>query len=90
MERLEGHGDPSCVVIDEVAGALIAFFMLPFSWSVTLTTFFLYRAFDMFKIFPINKIEKLGGSVGIMGDDLLAGFYTNLIIHLAIRVTGAT
>lgn len=85
MEAMMGRKDPGCVVIDEVAGILIAFFMLPLSIPVVLTAFFLFRAFDMFKIFPVNKLEHLDGSVGIMTDDLVAGIYTNIIMHLAIR-----
>jgi len=88
MEKNEGHRDPSCVVIDEVAGALVAFFLLPFRWPVILTTFFLYRALDMFKICGIAKIEKRAGSLGIMGDDLLAGLYTNVIMQVALRLAG--
>lgn len=88
MEDLQGQKDPSCVVIDEVAGAFIAFFLLPFKWPIILTAFFLYRAFDMFKVYPLNKIEDLGGAVGIMGDDLMAGLYTNIIMHIALRWAG--
>jgi len=49
------------------------------------TAFFLFRAFDMFKIFPGNKLEGLKGSAGIMLDDLVAGVYTNIVMQLALR-----
>jgi phosphatidylglycerophosphatase A len=87
-EKFLGQEDPSCIVIDEVAGVLIAFFMLPLTWPVILTTFFLFRAFDMFKIYPVNKFEEYGGSLGIMMDDLFAGFYTNIIMQIAVRWAG--
>lgn len=87
-ERMIGRKDPSCIVIDEVAGALIAFFMLPLTPAVLVTAFFLFRAFDMFKIYPANKFEDIHGSVGIMTDDLFAGLYTNLTMQLAIRLSG--
>lgn len=87
-ERFLGQKDPSCIVIDEVAGVLIAFFMLPLTWPIILTTFFLFRAFDMFKIYPVNKFEEYGGSAGIMMDDLFAGFYTNIIMQIAVRWAG--
>ena len=48
MEEITRKKDPSCVVIDEVAGAMIALWMLPMNWPVVLTAFFLFRAFDMF------------------------------------------
>jgi phosphatidylglycerophosphatase A len=84
MEEIEGQKDPSCVVIDEVAGVMIAFFMLPMTWPVMLTAFFLFRAFDMFKIYPVNKFEPMHGGTGIMLDDLFAGLYTNLVMRAAL------
>lgn len=88
VEKQLNKKDPCCVVIDEVAGIMVSFFLLPVSWPVIFTTFFLFRAFDMFKIYPVNKIEKLGGGIGIMFDDVMAGVYTNVIMHIAIRVVG--
>ncbi len=84
MEKIAQKKDPSCIVIDEVAGSFIAFFMLPLDLSVWMTAFFLFRAFDMFKIYPVNKLENLRGGVGVMCDDLLAGLYTNVTMHLAL------
>lgn len=88
VEKLLGQKDPSCIVIDEVSGVLLAFFTLPLTPAVIVTTFFLFRAFDMFKIYPVNRFEKLPGAVGIMADDLWAGFYTNITMQLAIRWAG--
>jgi len=88
MEELANEKDPSCVVIDEVAGIMIAFFLLPISVPIVIVTFFLFRAFDMFKIYPVNKFEEIEGGAGIMMDDVFAGFYTNVIMHIAIRLVG--
>lgn len=88
MEQIAGEKDPSCIVIDEVSGALIAFFMLPLSWPVFMTTFFVFRAFDMWKIYPADVFERRHGGVGVMMDDIVAGIYTNLIMQIAIRVAG--
>lgn len=88
MEKIAQQKDPSCIVIDEVAGSFIAFFMLPLNIPVWITAFFLFRAFDMFKIYPINKLENLRGGVGVMSDDLLAGLYTNVTMHLALTWLG--
>jgi phosphatidylglycerophosphatase A len=85
LEKQTGAKDPGCVVIDEVCGMLISCFMLPLSWPVLITAYFLFRAFDMFKIYPAYKLEKLPGSVGIMMDDIVAGIYTNVIMHIALR-----
>ena len=42
----------------------------------------------MFKIYPVNRFEELPGAVGIMADDLWAGFYTNITMQLALRWAG--
>lgn len=88
MEKLVGKKDPGCVVIDEASGIMISFFLLPFTWPVVWATFFLFRAFDMFKIYPADKFEKAGGGKGIMMDDIMAGIYTNLTMQIAIRWAG--
>lgn len=85
-ENLVGKKDPTCIVIDEVAGTMIAFYMLPATPAVFWTAFFLFRAFDMFKIYPANKLEGLPGSRGIMLDDILAGVYTNIVMQVALRL----
>ncbi|MCK5579938.1 MAG: phosphatidylglycerophosphatase A [Candidatus Omnitrophica bacterium] len=88
MEKLVGKKDPGCVVIDEVSGVMIAFIGLPYTPAVVWTAFFLFRAFDMFKVYPANKFEKMGGGTGIMMDDIMAGIYTCLFMHIAIRLAG--
>jgi len=88
MEDILGEKDPGCVVIDEVSGILIAFFMLPLTWSTFWAAFFLFRAFDMFKIYPAGQFEKIGGSQGIMMDDIVAGIYTFVVMQIAVRLVG--
>lgn len=80
--------DPGLVVIDEVVGILIAMAGISFNWPVAICGFFLFRAFDMFKIYPINKLEQIPGGLGIMLDDCLAGVYTNIVLAIAIRWSG--
>ena len=89
MEELAGQKDPGCIVIDEAAGIMISFFMLPWTPSVVWTAFFLFRAFDMFKIYPVNRLEEFKGGVGVMLDDIFAGIYTNLTMHIALKLIGA-
>lgn len=84
VEKIFNKKDPSCVVIDEVSGAMIAVFMLPVTPSIMITAFFLFRAFDMFKIYPMNKLEEMHGGVGIMMDDVVAGLYANLTMQAAL------
>ena len=82
--------DPGIIVIDEVVGIMISLIGLPLTWPIVIIGFFLFRAFDMFKIYPINRLEALPGGWGIMLDDVMAGIYTNIILHLAIRYAGLT
>lgn len=88
MEKIAGRKDPSCIVIDEVSGMLIALLGLPAQPAIVITAFFLFRAFDMFKIYPASRFEKLPGGVGIMTDDVVAGLYTNLILVSALKLSG--
>jgi len=67
---------------------MIAFFLLPVTPVVIITAFFLFRAFDMFKIYPVNKFEQMEGSTGVMMDDIIAGLYTNIVMQFAIRGAG--
>jgi len=88
MEEILDQKDPGCIVIDEVAGIMLAFFLLPLTPAVVVTAFFLFRAFDMFKIYPVNKFEQLESSTGVMTDDIIAGVYTNIVMQVAIRWAG--
>jgi phosphatidylglycerophosphatase A len=80
--RNTGIEDPSFVVIDEVAGQMLTFLCLPVNtWNLFLG-FVVFRIFDIWKPYPIRKLESLKGGVGIMADDLLAGIYGNLLLQL--------
>jgi phosphatidylglycerophosphatase A len=88
LEKQLGQKDPGIVVIDEVVGVMIALWGLPLIWPVMICGFFLFRAFDMFKIYPINKLEAHPGGWGIMLDDCMAGVYTNIVLRIALRCAG--
>jgi len=88
MEKILNRKDPGCIVIDEVAGIMVALFLVPLNFTVIIIAFFLFRAFDMFKIYPVNKFEQLEGAAGVMMDDLIAGIYTNLVMQVAARWAG--
>ena len=88
MEKKLNQKDPGVVVIDEVVGVMIALWGLPLIGPVMICGFFLFRAFDMFKIYPINKLESISGGWGIMLDDCMAGVYTNIVLRVALLVVG--
>ena len=77
-----GIEDPSFVVIDEAAGQLLTFLFLPVNAFNLILGFAAFRLFDIWKPFPIRKLESLRKGVGIMADDLLAGVYANLVLRL--------
>jgi phosphatidylglycerophosphatase A len=56
-----------------------------FPWKFLLTGFILFRLFDIWKPFPIRKLEKLPGGWGIMADDWLAGIYAAILLRLALH-----
>lgn len=79
--RIAGAEDPSFIVIDEVAGQLVTFLFLPVNAFNLILGIVAFRLFDIWKPFPIRKLESLGGGAGIMADDLLAGVYGNLLLQ---------
>ena len=81
-----GDEDPSKVVIDEVAGQLLAVAPLPLEIGWMLAAFILFRLFDVVKPFGIRRLEQLGNGVGIMLDDLAAGLATAILLT-AVYVT---
>jgi phosphatidylglycerophosphatase A len=81
-EKMAAEDDPRQIVIDEVAGLLVALFLVPLSWLNLFLGFALFRVFDIRKPFPLRRAEKLGGGLGIVLDDLLAGVYANLALRL--------
>ena len=83
VSRNLGREDPGVVVIDEIAGQLVAFLFLPVNAVNLIAGVCLFRLFDIWKPFPIRRLESLPNGVGIMSDDLLAGVYANLILQLA-------
>ena len=84
-ERALGHGkDPGAIVIDEVAGMVLAVLAVPPTLLIVAVAFFLFRVFDVIKPYPANRLEKFHGGFGIMADDAMAGIYANLALRLLI------
>jgi phosphatidylglycerophosphatase A len=82
IARRTGVDDPSFIVIDEAAGQLLTFIFIPVTGMNIIFGVVLFRTFDIWKPFPIRKLENLGGGTGIMADDLLAGVYGNLLLQI--------
>lgn len=77
-----GEKDPSCIVLDEVAGLAVTLMLFPLTWKVLCWAFVLFRLFDIVKPWPVRFFDrKIGGGAGIVLDDIAAG----LIAHLVLR-----
>jgi phosphatidylglycerophosphatase A len=92
-----GASDPGPIVIDEVAGQwltyLVALPFLPLPSSNDLAIFaaagfLLFRFFDVVKPWPIRACEKLPGGIGIVADDLAAGYFAAFTLLIGWKIFG--
>ena len=87
-EKIFQKKDDPSIVIDEIAGFLVAITWIPWNWSNVGIGFILFRFFDIIKPFPSRWIEKnLPGGWGITLDDIVAGIYANIILRGIIHWT---
>jgi phosphatidylglycerophosphatase A len=85
VARASGLKDPQFVVIDEVAGQLIALIAVPLEWKTLVAGFILFRGFDIVKPPPVRQLEALPEGAGIVLDDVAAGLYAFVVMHLLLR-----
>ena len=83
--RASGLKDPQFVVIDEVAGQLVALIAVPLAWKTFLAGLILFRVFDILKPPPVRQLERLPEGIGIVVDDLGAGIYALVVMHLLLH-----
>ncbi len=87
--------DPSEFVLDEVAGQFVALVAVTPTvlalapWKVALAAFLLFRFFDIVKPFPAGRLERLRGGPGIVLDDIVAGAYAAVGVHLWFHYVAA-
>jgi len=81
-ERLYGKIDDQRIVIDEIAGFQVAMLPVAVTGLHLLLAFVLFRIFDIWKPFPLNRLQELPGGWGVVADDLGAGVYGGLILFL--------
>ena len=79
--------DNNKVVIDEVAGMMIALLSVPVSINNAIVAFILFRFFDIVKPLGIRRLEKLPSGLGVMADDFVAGLYSLIILKVFIAIT---
>jgi len=84
--HMESGDDPGEIVVDEVAGQWLTLSVLFPTWQSYLVGFILFRAFDIFKPWPVSVADsKIKGGFGVMFDDMLAGMYP-VLVYLLILV----
>jgi phosphatidylglycerophosphatase A len=85
VARGAGIKDPQFVVIDEVAGQLVALIAVPLAWKSFLAGFILFRVFDILKPPPVRQLEALPEGTGIVLDDVGASLYALGFMHLFLH-----
>ncbi len=83
FEKVYGK-DPAECTIDEVVGMWISLLLLPKKLYISIFVFAIWRAFDIIKPPPARQAEKLNGGLGIMMDDIIAGFYSAIFVHIIL------
>jgi len=78
--------DPSAAVIDEVLGMTLTMMAAPITLETLTIGFVLFRVFDVLKVWPGRRLERMHGGWGIMMDDVLAGVYAALGLQAILWV----
>jgi phosphatidylglycerophosphatase A len=84
VARRKALEDPQVVVVDEVVGQWIALAgATTLNWKSLTAGFVLFRLFDIWKPWPVSRLEDLHGGLGIVADDAMAGFYAAVVLFIA-------
>ena len=82
------HDHPG-IVLDEIAGFLVTMTALPFEWPWIIVGFVAFRLLDIAKPWPISLADRrVGGGLGIMLDDMIAGVLACAALHAMRYVIG--
>lgn len=83
--------DPRHIVVDEIVGMLLGLIFIPYNnFGLLISAFLLFRILDTLKPYPINKFQEIKGALGIMGDDIIAGLCTNIVLQIVRFVSFKT
>ena len=82
-EKIIGKKDPGCIVIDEIAGYVVALSIVPVNIYTLAAGFFIFRFFDIIKSAPVRYFENnFSGGAGIVLDDIMAGILTAAVLKI--------
>ena len=79
-EASTNRQDPPEIVVDEWVGQFICFIGVEPSPGTLIAGFFLFRIFDIIKLPPVQRLERLPGGVGVVADDVVAGIIGGIIL----------
>lgn len=83
-EKVFGEKDCQKICIDEVAGQLVTYLFIPYSWAGLIIGFAFFRFFDWIKFFPANWAQnKIPGGYGVVADDVIAGLQAGVLFYIA-------
>jgi len=88
-QRHFGRRDPRQFVLDELVGQWVVLLLAPLGWhplSSMVAAFFLFRAMDVAKPFPIRQVERLPAGWGVVLDDIAAALYAVVALRLLVLV----
>ena len=89
-DRVLATKDSPTIVIDEIAGYLLAMFLIPFAWWAVFAGFVLFRFFDILKPWPLKKLQDIPGGPGVMLDDIGAAVYANIVLQAVMYLAGGS
>ncbi len=82
-EKIFNKKDPGAIVIDEIAGYVVALSIVPVTVYTLAAGFFLFRFFDIMKCAPVRYFENsFSGGAAIVLDDIMAGILTAIILKI--------
>ena len=79
-EKNTTRHDASEVVIDEMAGMFLTLAIIPVDMTLYVVAFFVFRFFDIVKVFPANVIDRQKTPFSVMMDDIFAGIYAMVVV----------
>jgi phosphatidylglycerophosphatase A len=82
-----GIADHGAMNWDEVVAMLLILMFVPARWEWWVFAFGVFRFFDVVKPPPIRHFDRtMKGGLGVMFDDIVAAFYTLLLVAAVMRV----
>jgi len=83
--RLFDKKDPGAVVFDGIAALPFVFLLEPLTFSTAILGFVWFRIFDITKPWPVRRLERFPGGLGIMIDDVAAAIYAGIALWLTLK-----